>query len=116
MTTPHEKTKNILREKLECAENVIAAMMNECALSPDDKIDLLLLNIQERIKNVGVSDNDELSQLEDVYVNLIVGVIAQDMLTEGDEISLLIAAIGKRLDNLDLYLEQLEKGPLKGPF
>ncbi|KPK64873.1 hypothetical protein AMJ83_01520 [candidate division WOR_3 bacterium SM23_42] len=116
MTTPREKAKNILCEKLDRAENVIAGVMNECALSPDDKIDLLLLNIQERIKNVGASDNYELAQLEDIYVNLIVGVMSQDMLDAGDEISLLIAAIRKRIDNLDLYFEQLEKGTLKGPF
>ena len=116
MTTPREKTKNILGDKLNRAENLIADVLNEYALSPDDKIDLLLLNIQQRIKNVGVSDNDELTELEDIYVNLIVGVISQDMLTAGDEISLLIAAIRKRLDNLDLYIEQLEKGTLKGPF
>ena len=116
MTTSRDKTKNILRDKLERAENVIAGVMNEYALSPDDKIDLLLLNIQERVKNVAVSDHDELSQLEDLYVNLIVGVMSQDMLAADDEIALLITAIRKRLDNLDLYYEQLEKGTLKGPF
>ena len=66
----------------------------------------------------GIEESEDvaLAELQDIYVNLVIGVMSQDMLESSDEIDLLLSAIRKRIDNFDLYFEQLEKGTLKGPF
>lgn len=116
MSTLAEKAKKSLDDKLQSAESIIGKIMNEFSLTPADKIDALFMNIQERLEGIGGSVDVELAQLEDVYVNLIIGVMSQDMLKSDDEISRLTAAIKKRVENFELYFEQLQKGTLKGPF
>ena len=116
MNTPPEKAKKSLHDKLQSAESIVGKIMNEFSLTPTDKIDALFMNIQERLRGIGGSDDVELAQLEDVYVNLIIGVMSQDVLESDDEISRLTAAIRKRIENFELYFEQLEKGTLKSPF
>jgi signal transduction protein with GAF and PtsI domain len=116
MSTPAEKAKKLLHDKLQSAESIVNRIMTESSLTPKDEIAALFTNIQERLKGIGISDDVELTQLEDVYVNLIVGVMSQDMLESDDEIKRLTEAIGKRIENFDQYFEQLEKGTLDGPF
>lgn len=116
MSTPAEKMKKLLHDKLQFTDSVISKIMAETSLTPEDKIAALFTNIQERLKGIGGSENVEQAQLEDVYVNLIIGIMAQDMLGSDDQISRLTVAISKRIEHFDLYFEQLEKGTLKGPF
>ena len=116
MSTPADKTKKLLHDKLQFANVAISKIMSDHSLTPEDKIAVLFTNIQERLKGIGGSDDVELIQLEDVYVNLIIGVMAQDTLGSDDQISRLTAAIGKRIEHFDRYFEQLEKGTLQHPF
>ena len=116
MCTTREKTKKILYDKLTAAETVINEMMTSCSLTSDDKIALLLSNIQIRLHGIEDSEDETLHELQDIYVNLIIGVMSQDMLESSDEISLLYASIRKRIEKFDLYFEKLEKGTFKGPF
>jgi len=116
MCTTSEKTKKILYDKLTAAERVVNEMMASCSLTSDDKIALLLSNIRVRLHGREDSEDESLVELQDIYVNLIIGVMSQDMLESSDEISLLYASIQKRIENFDLYFEQLEKGTFKNPF
>ena len=116
MTTAREKTKSILYDKLTAAESIISEIMQSCALTSEDKISLLLANIQARLQGIENDEKGSLAELQDIYVNLIIGVMGQDMLESSDEIKLLHAAIRKRIDNFDSYFEQLETGKFKGPF
>ena len=116
MCTTREKTKKILYDKLTAAERVINEIMHSCSLTSDDKIALLLSNIQVRLHGTEDSEDELLVELQDIYLNLIIGVMSQDMLESSDEISLLHASIRKRIENFDLYFETLEKGTFKGPF
>jgi hypothetical protein len=116
MSTACEKTKKILYDKLTAAEKVISEIMVSCSLTPNDKIALLLSNIQVRIHGMEDPEDETLSELQDLYVNLIIGVMSQDMLESTGEIGLLHTAIRKRIEDFDLYFEKLEKGTLKGPF
>jgi len=116
MHTTREKTKKILYDKLTTAQRVISEIMTSCLLTSDDKIALLLSNIQVRLHGIEDTEDETLLELQDIYVNLIIGVMSQDMLESSDEIGLLHAAISKRIENFDLYFEQLEKGTFKGPF
>jgi len=116
MRTTREKTKKILYDKLTTAQRVVDEMMTSCSLASDDKISMLLSNIQVRLHGIEDSEDESLLELQDIYVNLIIGVISQDMLESTDEINLLHAAIKKRIENFDLYFEQLEKDTFKGPF
>lgn len=116
MSTTREKNKKILYDKLTYAEKVIGEIMTTCSLSPEDKLGLLLSNIYFRLRGVEGSQDVASVELQDIYVNLIIGVMSQDMLESSDEISLLQAAIKKRIDDFEHYFEQLEKGPFKGPF
>lgn len=116
MSSTPGRAKEILYGKLTSAEMVVNEIMTSCSLVSEDKIALLLSNIQIRLHGIGDTDYAALSELQDIYVNLIVGVMHQDMLESSDEIGLLSAAIRKRIDNFDLFYEQLEKGTFKGPF
>ena len=116
MSTTREKTKKILHDKLTAAEMIINEIMNTCSLTSDDKIALLLANIQVRLHGIEDSEDESLVELQDIYVNLIIGVMSQDMLESSDEINLLYASVRKRIENFDLYFEALEKGTFKGPF
>lgn len=115
MHTTREKTKKILYDKLTTAQRVIGEIMTSCSLTSDDKIALLLSHIQVNLHGIEDSEDESLLELRDIYVNLIIGVMSQDMLESSDDISLLDAAIRKRIENFDLYFEKLEKGT-KGPF
>lgn len=116
MSTPEEKAKKILYDKLQYADTIIQKIMTEFSLASDDEIAKLFAEIQERLKGIGGSDDTELALLEDVYVNVIVGIMSQDMLESKDAIGRLTAAIKKRIENFDLFFEQLEKGTLESPF
>ena len=116
MSATRDKHKKILYDKLVSAEKAISEIMSTCSLVPEDKISLLLSNIHVRLHGIEESEDVALAELQDIYVNLVIGVMSQDMLESSDEIDLLLSAIRKRIDNFDLYFEQLEKGTLKGPF
>jgi hypothetical protein len=116
MKSIHEKTKLILYEKLTAAERIVSEIMQSCALTSGDKISLLLADIQARLQGIENDEKGSLAELQDIYVNLIIGVMGQDMLESSDEIKLLQGAVRKRIDNFDLYFEQLETGTFKGPF
>jgi hypothetical protein len=116
MSLTREKAKKILYDKLTAAERILNGVMDSCLLTPDDRISLLLSNIQVRLHGMGDKEDAVLSELQDIYVNLIIGVMSQDMLESNDEIRLLSTAIRKRIDNFDPYFEQLEKGTFTGPF
>jgi len=116
MSTAREKLKKILYDKLVAAERVMNEIMTSCSLTPEDKIALLLSNIQVRLHGIGNTEDAVLSELQDIYVNLIIGVMSQDMLESTNEIVSLSTAIRKRLDNFELYFEHMEKGTLTRPF
>lgn len=118
LLTPGEKTKQLLFDKLKRAEYVIEKIMEEYALQPENRIELLISNIQQRISGAKVSSDEALhhTHLQDIYANLIDGIMTQDLLSQEDEIVLLISAVKKRLEHFDLYFEKLRKGELKGPF
>ncbi len=118
LLTPKGKTKQLLYDKLKRAEYVIEKIMEEYALKPESRIELLISDIQQRISGAKVSSDEALhhTHLQDIYVNLINGIMIQDFLSQADEIKELISAVKKRLDNFDTYFEKLEKGELKGPF
>jgi len=50
------------------------------------------------------------------YVNIVVGVMDQDMLAPEDKLKLLVKATKVRIDNFDLYFEKLERNELEKPF
>ena len=116
MSAPQEKAKKILYDKLQYADTLIGKIMAESSLTPSDEIGTLFTHIQERLKGIGGSDDVELTQIEDVYVNLIVGIMSQDMLESKDAIGRLIAAVKKRIEHFDRYFAELGKGTLKSPF
>ncbi len=116
--TPKGKTKQLLYDKLKRAAYVIAKIMEEYSLTPGDRIEVLISQIQQRISGATVSSDEALhhTQLEDVYANLIEGVMVQDFLTPEDNIKSLVSSVQNRLDNFEIYFEKLQKGKLKGPF
>lgn len=111
-----DKTKNLLYDKLTAADRIVNEVMAACSLAPEDKISLLLSNIQIRLHGIENSEDATLLELQDIYVNLIIGVMCQDMLESSDEIQMLSSALRKRIDDFDLYFDQIEKGTFKGPF
>ena len=118
LLTPQGKTKQLLYDKLKMAEYVIDKIMEEYALKPESRIELLISNIQQRISGAKVSSDEALhhTHLQDIYANLIDGIMTQDLLTQADQIGSLISAVKMRLEYFDLYFEKLRKGELKGPF
>jgi hypothetical protein len=116
VTASREKNKKILYDRLTTAERTISEMMQSCALTSEDKISLLLNNMQVRLQGIESAENGSLSELQDIYVNLIIGVMAQDMLESSDQIEMLCAAVRKRIDNFNSYFEQLQTGTFNGPF
>jgi hypothetical protein len=118
MSSSREKTKKFLHEKLLFAEQIISRIIDENAFKPEDVISKLLLDIQSRLNGAKVSATkpDEYIELEDIYVNVIIGIMSQDLLAPDDEIKLLMQGIKKRVENFDEYFEKLEKGELKEPF
>lgn len=118
LLTPREKTKQLLYEKLKRAEYVIEKIMEEYALKPEHRIELLISNIQQRISGAKVSSDEALhhTHLQDIYANLIDGIMNQDLLSQEDQIGSLISAVQTRIEHFDLYFEQLRTGELKGPF
>lgn len=92
--------------------------MEERSFEPDNRIKDLMEDLQERLSGsrVTVMQKLEYIELEDLYLNVIVGVIDQDMLTPEDTIQLLIMSMTKRLDNFDEYFEKLTKNELKKPY
>ncbi len=74
------KNKHLLYEKLKEAEEIILSIMDERVFLPDDRIDLLLTDIQERLQGLRPCSGLDAIQLEEVYVNLIMGVMNQDLL------------------------------------
>lgn len=118
LLTPQGKTKQLLYDKLKRAEYVIEKIIEEYGLLPENRIELLISNIQQRISGAKVSSDEALhhTHLQDIYANLIDGIMTQDLLTQEDQIESLIAAVKRRLEHFDLYFEKLRKGELKGPF
>lgn len=116
--TARDKAKRALFEKIESAQQVILKVMEEGSFESDDAIKLLIDDLQERLSGsrVTVLQKIEYVELEDLYLNVIVGVIDQDMLTPEDAIELLLASISKRLDNFDEYFEKLAKNELPKPY
>ena len=112
------KVRKQLLEKLQAAELVIEKLCHECNIDDDAKITAILEDIQSRLKGEKVSSDALLihSYLEDIYVNMIVGIMDQDMLSPQDKIALLVKAIKRRIDNFDIYFERLEKNALEKPF
>ncbi len=118
LLTPRGKTKQLLLDKLKRAEYVIEKIIEEYGLMPENRIELLISNIQQRISGAKVSSDEALhhTHLQDIYANLIDGIMTQDLLTQEDHIETLLSAVKKRLEHFDLYFEKLRKGELKGPF
>jgi len=116
MLTSREKIRQTLHSKLESADKAIALVMTTCSLTPSDNIGLLLSNIQAKLYGIEDKEDTVLIELQDIYVNLIMGVMSQDMIESSEDIELLLSAIRKRIDNFDLYFEQLETGTFRGPF
>lgn len=112
------KVKKQLLEKLHAAERIIASISEECGFNTDAKINSLLTDIQTRLSGAKISSNAVLQHayLEDIYINMVVGIMDQDMLAPEDEIVVLIKSIEKRIDNFDLYFEKLERNELEKPF
>ena len=117
-TSLREKVKKQLLEKLQTAESIIAKIFGECRFKEDEKISVLLEDIQTRLNGAKVSADAQLqyAYLEDIYVNIFVGIMDQDMLSPQDEIVLLVKSIKKRIDNFDTYFAKLEKSELERPF
>lgn len=113
-----DKVRKQLLEKLQAAESVIEKICKECNLDDETKITVMLDDIQSRLKGEKVSTDAQLmhSYLEDIYVNMLVGIMDQDMLSPQDSISLLVRSIKKRIDNFECYFEKLEKNELERPF
>ena len=111
-----EKSKRLLYNKLKKAEETILMIMDERSFLPDDTIELLLADIQERLQGLRPCTGLDAPQLEELYVNMIIGVMSQDLLDVSDKLNLLMLSIKKRLQNFDLYFDQLEKGKMKRPF
>lgn len=116
--TAYDKAKKSLFEKLTSAQQLIHKIMEERSFEPDNRIKDLMEDLQERLSGsrVTVMQKLEYIELEDLYLNVIVGVIDQDMLTPEDTIQLLIMSMTKRLDNFDEYFEKLTKNELKKPY
>jgi hypothetical protein len=112
------KVKKQVQEKLHSAEAIIQKIIDECGFKENAKIDALLQDLQTRLRGEKISSDAQLQHayLEDIYINMIVGIMDQDMLSPQDEISLLIQSIKKRIDHFETYFDQLEKNELKRPF
>ena len=117
-TTLRGKVKKQLLEKLQAAESIIAKIFEECRFKEDEKISVLLEDIQARLRGEKVSADAHLQHayLEDIYVNMVVGIMDQDMLSPQDKTTLLVKSIKKRTDNFDLYFEKLKRNELEKPF
>jgi hypothetical protein len=113
-----DKVKEQLLEKLLAAESIITKIFEECSFKKDEKISVLFEDIQTRLNGVKVSADAQLqyAYLEDIYVNMLVGIMDQDMLSPQDKTVLLVESIKKRIDNFDMYFEKLEKNELERPF
>lgn len=113
-----EKVKKQLFEKLEAAEYIIVKIVEECRFKDDEKIRALLEDIQTRLSGAKTSADFRLQHayLEDIYVNMVVGIIDQDMLSSEDAIEILLSSIKKRIEYFDTYFEKLEKNELTRPF
>jgi len=113
-----EKVKKQLLEKLQAAALIISKIAEECRFKEDEKISALLEDIQARLNGEKVSADTELQHayLEDIYVNIVVGIMDQDMLSSQDEIVLLVKSIQKRIDYYDVYFKKLENNELERPF
>lgn len=112
------KVKKQLLEKLQAAEHIIASISEECGFNTDAKINSLLTDIQTRLSGAKISSDAILQHayLEDIYVNIVVGIMDQDMLAPEDELKLLVNAIGVRIDNFDPYFEKLKRNELEKLF
>ena len=112
------RVKKQLLEKLQAAESIIAKIFEECRFKEDEKISVLLEDIQTRLRGEKVSADAQLQHayLEDIYVNMVVGIMDQDMLSPQDKTTLLVKSIKKRTDNFDLYFEKLDRNELEKPF
>ncbi len=112
------RVKKQLLEKLQAAESIIAKIFEECRFKEDEKISVLLEDIQTRLRGEKVSADAQLQHayLEDIYVNMVVGIMDQDMLAPEDELEHLVNAIKVRIDNFDLYFEKLKSNELEKPF
>jgi hypothetical protein len=68
------------------------------------------------IQKTSESGRIEYIELEDIYLNIMIGVMDQDQLSPDDEIKFLLESIRNRIERFDEYFEKLQKGLLKGPF
>lgn len=113
-----EKVKKQLLEKLQATESIITKIFEECRFKEDEKISVLIEDIQTRLRGEKISADAQLQHayLEDIYVNMVVGIMDQDMLVPENELKLLVNAIKVRINNFDLYFEKLKRNELRKPF
>jgi len=119
LLSTRDRAKNELSDKLMRADVILRIMIDEMNFQKDDRIVKLIEEIQYRMKGiqtVSESGRIEYVELEDMYLNIIIGVMDQDRLAPDDEIKFLLESIRNRIDHFDLYFEKLQQGSLKGPF
>lgn len=119
LLSTRERVKKELHDKLSRADEIIAILIDEMNFQTDDKISKLIEEIQYRLKGIQVTAETSrvhYQELEDMYLNIIIGIMDQDRLAPDDEAKFLIQSIRTRLEHFDVYFEKLQKGLLKGPF
>ncbi|MBN2619970.1 hypothetical protein JXB22_02680 [candidate division WOR-3 bacterium] len=119
LLSTRDKAKRDLADKLARADEILGIVIEEMNFQREDLISKLIEEIQYRMKGLQTTSESgriEYVELEDMYLNIIVGVMEQDQLSPDDEIKFLRESIRNRIEHFDVYFERLQKGLLKGPF
>lgn len=119
LLSTRDKAKKELSDKLTRADDILRILMDEMNFKTDDLISKLIEEIQYRMKGIqtaSASGRIEYLELEDMYLNIIIGVMDQDQLAPDDEVKFLLESVRNRIDHFDTYFDKLQKGQLKGPF
>jgi hypothetical protein len=119
LLSTRDKAKKELADKIARADEILGILIEEMNFQRDDLISKLIEEIQYRMRGIqktSESGRIEYIELEDIYLNIMIGVMDQDQLSPDDEIKFLLESIRNRIERFDEYFEKLQKGLLKGPF
>jgi hypothetical protein len=119
LLSTREKVKQDLYGKLTRADQILHILIDEMNFQRDEKISRIIEEIQYRLKGIQTTSESgriEYIELEDMYLNVIIGVMDQDRLAPDDEVKFLIESVRNRIDHFDEYFDRLQKGTLKEPF
>ena len=119
LLSTREKIKKDLYNKLTRADEILNILVDEMNFQQDEQISKVIEEIQYRLKGIQTTSESgkiEYVELEDMYLNVIIGVMDQDQLAPDDEMKYLLKSIHARIEHFERYFESLSKGSLKGPF